>query len=130
VAAGGHTGHKVVPYLFAGPAQRGSVGELAAEVFAQRHRTLGLRDSELRVLGRLLIGDGPRRGDLLSFLYFDRDFMEASIELGQRDAHELLDEVGPEAIPWQTNGPSIAATGTPTTNKDIRRTLEAVRRHQ
>jgi NTE family protein len=105
VAAGGGTGHKVVPYLFAGPAQRGSVGELAAEVFEQHRRGRGLRDSELRVLGRLLIGDGPRRGDLLSFLYFDREFMEASIELGQRDAHKLLDEVGPGELPWQTEPP-------------------------
>jgi NTE family protein len=104
LAAGGDTGHKVVPYLFAGPAQRGSVGELAAEVFEQR-RACGLRNSDLRVLGRLLIGDGPRRGDLLSFLYFDREFMEASIELGRRDAHNLLDEAEPKEVPWQTGPP-------------------------
>jgi hypothetical protein len=44
-------------------------------------------------------GDGPRRGDLLSYLFFDHDFIEVSIELGQRDAKALL---GPGEVPWQT----------------------------
>jgi hypothetical protein len=43
--------------------------------------------------------NGPRRGDLLSYLFFDHDFIAASIELGQRDAKALL---GPGEVPWQT----------------------------
>jgi NTE family protein len=75
---------------------------LAAETFDRHRRVRGLRQAELRVLGRLLLGDGPRRGDLLSFLYFDPEYMEASIELGQRDAEALLAAAGPGEVPWQT----------------------------
>jgi NTE family protein len=100
VESGGQTGHKVVPYLFAGPAERGTLGRLAAQIFERRRRLRGLRQAELRVLGRLLIGDGPRRGDLLSYLFFDHEFIEASIELGQRDAAALLG--GDAGLPWQT----------------------------
>jgi NTE family protein len=99
VSAGAETGHEVIPYLLAGPAERGTLGRLAAEIFDQRRRVRGLRQSEMRLLGRFLLGDGPRRGDLLSYLFFDHDFIEASIELGQRDAKALL---GPGEVPWQT----------------------------
>ena len=110
VAAGAESGHEVIPYLLAGPAERGTLGRLAAEIFDQRRRVRGLRQSEMRVLGRFLVGDGPRRGDLLSYLFFDHDFIEASIELGQRDAEALLGGTGPGEMPWQTGRlPLLAA---------------------
>ncbi len=109
VSAGAETEHKVIPYVLAGPAERGTLGRLAAEIFDQRHKARGLRQSEMRLLGRFLLGDGPRRGDLLSYLFFDHDFIEASIELGQADAEALLDGTGPGEIPWQTSRP-VGAT--------------------
>jgi NTE family protein len=102
VSAGAQTNHEVIPYLLAGPAERGTLGRLAAETFERHRRVRGLRQSEMRVLGHLLLGDGPRRGDLLSFLYFDPDYMEASIELGQHDAEALLAGAGPDEVPWET----------------------------
>jgi len=95
---------KEVPYLAVTPEDRGTLGELAELIFdEQRHRWRGvskmLRHSELRLLGRALGGDGPRRGDLFSYLYFDPEFIEASIELGRRDAAALFD--GQTQVPWQ-----------------------------
>lgn len=99
--------HSVVPYLAVGPSERGTRGLLAAEVFERSRRGVrgaarALRQSEMRLLGRLLLGDGPRRGDLLSYLYFDPDFIEASIEVGQRDAAALFEGAPPEKVPWRT----------------------------
>ncbi|MCI4674130.1 hypothetical protein [Candidatus Mycolicibacterium alkanivorans] len=48
-------------------------------------------------------GDGPRRGDLLSYLYFDPEFINASVELGQRDANALFDGAPDTEVPWRTN---------------------------
>jgi NTE family protein len=97
---------KLIPYLAVTPEERGTLGHLAEEIFEnQRHRWRGivptLRHRELRVLGRALGGDGPRRGDLFSYLYFDPEFIEASIELGQRDAEVLFERVQPKQVPWQ-----------------------------
>jgi NTE family protein len=86
---------KVVPWMFFGPAERGTVGALAAATmqrwFSGPAATWrALRHPDLPVLGRLLGGDGPRRGDLMSYLLFDRDFVDAAIEQGRRDATDVL----------------------------------------
>jgi NTE family protein len=113
---GSTTGHRVVPFLPVGPADRGSLGVLATEVFERRPggpagalRRIA-RDTDVRVLGRLLSGDGARRGDLLSYLYFDPDFMEASIELGRADAAQALEGSPRGTIPWQVGPVSGGAT--------------------
>lgn len=98
---------KIIPFLPITPPTRATLGDLAEEVFAdQRHRQSGivstLRRAELRMLGRALSGDGPRRGDLFSYLYFDRDFIEASIELGRRHADAALDGAPGHRLPWWT----------------------------
>ncbi|WP_433192251.1 patatin-like phospholipase family protein [Nocardia sp. CA-107356] len=97
---------KVIPFLAITPPTRATLGNLAEEVFAnQRHRRSGivstLRHAELQILGRVLGGDGPRRGDLFSYLYFDPEFIEASIELGQRHANAALNAAPPHQLPWR-----------------------------
>ena len=95
-----------VPYLFVGPRNRETLGHLAIDIL-QYHRTHSgdlfhkLRQLEFDAMGHLLEGDGPRRGDLLSFLYFDKDFIEESIELGQRDAHALFEGLPTGEVRWQ-----------------------------
>jgi NTE family protein len=107
-AAGGSAAkHSVVPFLLVGPRDRGTVGRLAAEVFDRTPDAAGrirriASGLDVRVLGRLLQGDGPRRGDLLSYLYFDPEFMEASIDLGRRDAGRLFRGVPAGEVPWRT----------------------------
>ena len=109
------TGHAVVRFLTVGPPERGTLGLLAAEVFDRHPGVLGglrraARDPDMRLLGRLLQGDGSRRGDLLSYLFFDPEFMEASIERGRRDAEAVFAGVPSGRVPWRF-GPSAADPG-------------------
>ena len=40
----------------------------------------------MRLLNRLLGGDSPTHGELLSYLLFDQEFVDALIEMGISDA--------------------------------------------
>ncbi|MET7771904.1 patatin-like phospholipase family protein [Nocardia sp. NPDC005366] len=97
----------VIPFLPITPPARATLADLAEEVFAsQCHKPRGiahrLRLTELRMLGHALSGDGPRRGDLFSYLYFDPEFIEASIELGRCHAQAVFDGLPTNEVPWQT----------------------------
>jgi NTE family protein len=99
---------KVIPYIFVGPDTRERLGLLANEILNKRHRPSGgvaqmLRDFELRVLGHALEGEGPRRGDLFSYLYFDQEFIEESIKLGQDDANAYFDALSSDKAMWRTH---------------------------
>ena len=39
---------------------------------------------------------------MLSFLYFDPDFIQASIKLGQHDAQQIFEGLAPGEVPWRT----------------------------
>jgi NTE family protein len=101
--ARGKPPYRRVPYIFIAPSRRGIVGELATEVFRARYGGLkGLRSPDFPLLNRLLGGDSPAHGELLSYLLFDRDFIDALIDLGRADAARWLNAPrGPEQ-PWQT----------------------------
>jgi NTE family protein len=108
-------GPKVVPYLFLGPEHRATVGRIAARWFDERWRdpAVWFRSvfrPDLALFGWLAGGDGPRRGDLLSYLAFDGGFAEEAIAQGRRDAERSL---GDGAVPWTTAAPS-ASTATRT----------------
>jgi NTE family protein len=97
---------KKVPYVFVGPAHRETLGRLALELLHSESRYSGglvarMRQLELRLMARAFEGDGPRRGDLVSYLYFDQEFIRASIELGQRDANALFDGLPASEVPWR-----------------------------
>lgn len=102
---------RVVRWLFFGPEQRSTLGQLAAACFDRRYRgaTGALRavgDVDQFLLGRSLVGDGPRRGDLLSYLFFSPDFLDAAIELGQRDTTAALAGSPVGTVPWQVPAPA------------------------
>jgi NTE family protein len=95
--------------LFVSPERRAALGELAMKVYDENSHPPGsgivarIRREELRALGRVLAGDGPRRGDVFSYLYFDPAFIEQSIEHGRRDAQRHLDMAMPNTlVPWTT----------------------------
>jgi NTE family protein len=96
----GGRGYEKKPLLFVGPPSRATLGQKAIEVFSKQ-RPHGevvekLRRYELRLLGHALSGDGARRGDLFSCLYFDRDFIEESIA---RDAKHHFERALPNQVP-------------------------------
>ena len=100
--ARGKPPYRRLPYLFVGPPRRGAIGKLAMDVFRSRYGGLkGLRSPDFPLLNRLLGGDSPTHGELLSYLFFEPEFVEELIELGQRDAKRWLRATaGPDA-PWR-----------------------------
>ena len=101
-AARGKPPYRCIPYIFIAPEKRGAIGRLASEVFRDRYGGLkGLRSPDFPLLNRLLGGESPTHGELLSYLFFDREFIEELIRMGQRDARRWL-RVGPgPQDPWQ-----------------------------
>jgi NTE family protein len=91
---------RVIPYMFAGPHEPGEVARFANDVFHGRSAAgLGL---DLRLLHLLLGGGAISRGELLSYLFFEPDFIEGAIALGASDAWRLLASVR-GGLPWQTS---------------------------
>ncbi|HEY5343478.1 MAG TPA: patatin-like phospholipase family protein [Solirubrobacteraceae bacterium] len=101
--ARGKPPYRRVPYIFIAPERRGIVGELASEVFRARYSGLkGLRSPDFPLLDRLLGSDSPSHGELLSYLLFDSEFIEALIDLGRADATRWLNASPGPQRPWQT----------------------------
>lgn len=100
--ARGKPPYRRVPYIFVAPRRRGLIGDLATEVFRARYRGLkALRSPDFPVLNRLLGGDSPAHGELLSYLFFEREFIEELIALGREDASRWLDDKSRQGDPWQ-----------------------------
>lgn len=111
--------YRTVPYMFVSPGKTGAVGELASEVFRARYGGLkGLRSPDLRLLNRLLGGDSPTHGELLSYLLFDPEFVRELIEMGMRDATAWLKAPAGPDWPWQRRPlPALAAGRTTPSTK-------------
>ncbi|MCA1844499.1 MAG: patatin-like phospholipase family protein [Actinobacteria bacterium] len=90
---------RVVPHLYLGPPAGGIISAEANRVFKERYGGWRGPLSDLGILGRLLGGSRETRGELLSFLFFDRVFHAALIELGQEHARRALGPSG-TALPW------------------------------
>ncbi|MBS42393.1 MAG: patatin [Nocardioides sp.] len=89
----GEAPYREIPYAAVAPTHGEEIAALAMEVFDTNHKRL-LRtaaDPDLHVIHRLLGGDSPLQGELLSYLLFDRDFFDGAADLGRRDARRWLD---------------------------------------
>jgi len=72
-------------------------------VFADRYGGLrGLRAPDFQLITRLIGGESPTHGELLSLLFFDSAFTRELVRLGRDDASRWLAEMhdGGEG-PWQ-----------------------------
>jgi len=85
---------RVIPYMFAGPHEPGEIARLADDVLHGKRRGIGLR-----LLRRMLGGSALSRGELLSYLFFEPDFIDGAIALGASDAWRLLESVR-GGLPW------------------------------
>ncbi len=100
--ARGKPPYRMVPYIFVAPATRGAIGKLAREVFDDRYGGWkGLRSPDFRLLNRLIGGESPTHGELLSYLFFDPEFIEELIKMGQADARHWLNTAPGPNDPWQ-----------------------------
>jgi NTE family protein len=90
--ARGRPPYRRVSYALVSPETRGEIGRIAEDVFARRYGGLrGLAHPDYPLLSRLLGGRTRSRGELLSFLLFDRVFVGELIEAGRRDARRWLE---------------------------------------
>jgi NTE family protein len=89
--ARGHRPYRSIEYALVAPRRRGEIGRLADTVFERRFGGLrGVRDLDYPVISRVLGGRVRSRGELLSFLLFDPEFVSELLELGRRDARRWL----------------------------------------
>jgi NTE family protein len=89
--ARGFRPYRPISYALVSPRRRGEIGRLAETIFERRFGGVrGLLDPDYIFLSRVLGGRTRSRGELLSFMMFNREFAEALIELAQRDAKRWL----------------------------------------
>jgi NTE family protein len=92
--------YRTVPYLFAGPRDVGRLGSVVADVYARHFAGPAgtVRAPDVTLLTRLLGGTSPAHAELLSYLFFQPQFIEQAIAAGRHDARELL----ASGDPWRT----------------------------
>ena len=93
--------YRKVPYVCVGTAARGEIGVAAAEMFRSRFSGLkALRAPDLKLMSRIIGGESPTHGDVLSLLFFDPEFARELIRMGETDARRWLDDTHDDG-PWQ-----------------------------
>jgi NTE family protein len=109
----GEPGPDAIRWTFAGPppGDPDHLSRLVEEVLRGKVGSGRRRRSFLSRLVRRGIGQwaahDPNRLEALSYLFFDPDFLDGAIRLGQRDARRALDASG--APVWQLTGGSATA---------------------
>lgn len=112
------TGKRRVPYMLIAPEDPLEIGRIASEVYRRHYKSplAVVRSPNLGGLGHLLNADKDEsHGELLSYLLFAGEFIEALIALGRRDALRWLGESHDQGI-WQVGqlAPPLTVTGPPT----------------
>jgi NTE family protein len=87
----GRAPYRPISYALVSPQRRGEIGRLAETVLARRYGGLRrLRDPDFMLIAAALGSRTRARGELLSFLLFDEEFVGALLRLGARDAKRWL----------------------------------------
>lgn len=82
--------YQSIDHIFVGPSEPGIIGNLAENHF-EKHYDSGWRFwSPFTLIGRLLGSNSESRGELLSWLFFDPEFMQELIKMGKADAQRRL----------------------------------------
>jgi NTE family protein len=92
-----------IPYIFIAPADRLEIGRLARAVYTRHYAGItGLvRDTDLALFGRIVNAERSAiHGELLSYLFLAREFIDDLIALGRRDAERWLDAQHDDGL-WQ-----------------------------
>jgi NTE family protein len=95
--------HRSIPYIFIAPSDRLEIGRLARKIYKRRYTVpIGLmRDPNIALLGRFVNAERSAvHGELLSYLFLAREFVDELIELGRRDAERWLEATHDDGL-WQ-----------------------------
>jgi NTE family protein len=104
--------HRTIPYIFVAPADRLQIGRLAREVYRRRYASIAgfVRDSNIALLGRIVDADrSPIHGELLSYLFLAREFLDELITLGHRDGERWIASQHDAGL-WQVGRPSVGGS--------------------
>jgi NTE family protein len=99
-----------IPYIFVVPADRLKIGRIARDVYRRHYKGVRalLRSPNLALLGRITdAARNPMHGELYSYLFLGREFLDELIELGRTDAQRWLDTEHDE-WPWRVGRPTEA----------------------
>jgi NTE family protein len=83
-----------IPYIFIAPSDRLEIGRLARDIYERHYAGIrgAVRDTDLALLGRFVNAQRSAvHGELLSYLFLAREFIEELIALGRRDAERWID---------------------------------------
>jgi len=100
--------HRKIPYIFIVPSDRLTIGRIAVEVYKRRYKSIRalLRTPNLALLGRITDADrNPMHGELYSYLFLCREFVDEMIALGRADAQRWLDDEH-DQWPWRIGRPA------------------------
>lgn len=105
----GKTGtRQKIPYIFVVPSDRLRIGRIALAVYERHYKSARalLRSPNLALLGRIIdAARNPMHGELYSYLFLGREFVDELIELGRTDAQRWLDSEHDE-WPWRVGRPT------------------------
>jgi NTE family protein len=93
--------------MFVVPSDRLTIGRIAVEVYKRHYQNLRalLRTPNLALLGRMTdAARNPMHGELYSYLFLCREFVDEMIDLGRADAQRWLDADHDE-WPWRVGRP-------------------------
>jgi NTE family protein len=92
-----------IPYIFISPCDRLAIGRLARETYKDHYAGISgfVRDSDVALLGRYVNAERSAvHGELLSYLFLARKFIDKLIAMGESDAKDWL-EARHDAGLWQ-----------------------------
>jgi NTE family protein len=101
--------HRTVPYIFIAPTDRLEIGRLAREIYKRRYASIAgfVRDSNIALLGRIVNAERSAvHGEILSYLFLAREFLDELIELGRRDGERWINSQHDAGL-WQVGLPTI-----------------------
>jgi NTE family protein len=115
---------RTIPYIFISPCDRLEIGRLARKVYDKRYAGVRgfLRDRNLELLGQFVNAEhSDVHGDLLSYLFLAREFIDELIALGERDANRWLEQRHDAGL-WQVGRlPAGASRPAPVRKRQLSR---------
>jgi NTE family protein len=103
-----------IPYIFIAPGDRLEIGRLARGIYKRHYAGIGslVRDTNLALFGRIVNAERSAiHGELLSYLFLAREFIDELIALGRRDAERWLDTQHDAGL-WQIGRLPASTTDT------------------
>ncbi len=99
----GRRRRRTIPYIFVAPCDRLEIGSLARRVYERRYSGVRgvVRDRDLALLGRFVNAEhSDVHGELLSYLFLAREFIDELIKRGRHDAERWLEQRHDDGL-WQ-----------------------------